>query len=101
MSFDVSAVPGTPSELLPLLEAAAAADCYVRPFPPKSFLWTGSPDGWSWGTESWMMSVRPRLIESGVYWRIEYSDDDGHNAILDIEHAMKILRGEPINWPGD
>lgn len=91
--------PDPPAEFTPVIEAAKAADCYVNPFPPRSWLYPHDPDGWSWGTDSWMMTLRPRLTAGGVTWFIEYSDDDGHNAWLDAEHALKIIRGEPINWP--
>lgn len=97
--MDLDAVPGTPSEFVPLLELAEQHDMRVHPFPPRSFLWTSDPDGWSWGTDSWSMYLRPRLCAGGVDWQIEYSDDDGHNAWLDTDHATKIILGEEIDWP--
>lgn len=98
MSFDLSVVPGTPRDFVPLMQAAEAHDLCVTPFPPRSFLWTSDPDGWSWGTDSWHMTLRPALAESGVYWRIEYSDDEGRHALLDIEHAWQVIEGT-IAWP--
>lgn len=102
MSFDTSAVTGTPSEFEPLLALAVEHDLCVTPFPPKSFLWTSPPDGWSWGTDSWHMSLRPHLVEfgdaPGVTWMIEYSDDDGHHAWIDRRIAAEIIEGKLQPW---
>jgi hypothetical protein len=97
---NLDAVPGTPAEFVPLLEAAEAADLCVTPFPPKSFLWTMPPDGWSWGTDSWHMTLRPVLIENdGVAWWIEYSDDDGRHAILGTNRALSVIAGNSVDKP--
>lgn len=98
MTVDLSAVPGTPAEFVVLLETADAHDMRVNPFPPRSFLWTGPPDGWSWGTETWSMYLRPRLHADGVAWLIEYDDDGGHHVWLEPDHALRVLHGEPLDW---
>lgn len=88
-----------PIEFLPVVELAKAYDCHVTPFPPRSFLWPHDPDGFSWGTDSWHMTLRPHLVADGVRWLIEYSDDDGHHARLTAEAAIKIIRGGTLDWP--
>jgi hypothetical protein len=93
---NLDAVPGTPAEFVPLLEAAEANDMRVHPFPPRSFLWKYDPDGWSWGTDSWMMSLRPRPNANGVRWLIEFGDDEGHNGWLDPALALEVIEGTTI-----
>lgn len=97
--MDLDAVPATPSEFVPLLELAEANDMRVHPFPPRSFLWTSDPDGWSWGTDSWSMYLRPRLGAEGVTWLIEYTDDNNHHAWLDLPTALMVTRGESLDLP--
>ena len=94
--MDLDAVPGTPDEFVAVLEAAEAHDMRVHPFPPKSVLWSSPPDGWSWGTDRWMMSLRPRLNADGVHWLIEFSDDEGHNGWFDPTLALEVIEGATI-----
>lgn len=60
--------------------AALPNDLLPHPHPVKSFLHEGPPYGWSWGTDTWNMTLLP-TSEVGT-WVVLYSDDDGHTDVL-------------------
>lgn len=94
--MDLDAV-STPTEFVPLLLLAEAHDMRLHPFPPKSFLWTGPPDGWSWGTDSWSLYLRPRLTADGVIWLIEYDDDSARHGWVTVTEALRLIEGATID----
>lgn len=89
--------PPMPDEFIPLLAAVAFrpyGEVLVTPFPPLSWLHPAGPDGWSFATDSWGLYLRPRLLDEGVEWRLEYHDDEGRSIYpFSVDDALAVIAG--------
>ncbi len=101
-------LPVTPPEFdTLLLSAIAIVDAQttlgqeptllVRAFPPRSWLWPNDPDGWSVGTDTWNINLRPYKVDQfdtdQMVWKLEYTDDDGnHEFGITVEHALDLVK---------
>jgi hypothetical protein len=98
---DTNTLPPIPDEFAILFDAAALAEplVAVAPFPPRSWLYPAGPDGWSFGTDAWHLTLRPRLEPDAVVWRIEYHDDDGVSVYpVDVGLALRRLCAPTCSW---